>query len=107
MILVSKYIVPRGYTGIAIFPFVFVKHSGLKENERFINHERIHLRQQLELFVLPFFLWYGIEFLVRYAYYKNWSMAYRSISFEREAYAQEDSFEYLKSRPFWSFLNYL
>jgi hypothetical protein len=28
----------------------------------FVNHEKIHLRQQLELLVLPFYVWYIIEF---------------------------------------------
>ncbi len=107
MILVSKWMVPKGYIGITLFPFVFVKHSGLKENQRFVNHEKIHLRQQWELLVLPFFVWYFIEFIIRYLKYRNWTLAYRNISFEREAYANEDSLYYLSKRKFWSFLKFL
>ncbi len=107
MILVSKYMVPKGYTGITLFPFVFVKYSSLKENNVFLNHERIHLRQQLELLVLPFFVWYVLEFLIRYLRYRNWALAYRNISFEREAYAREDSLCYLKKRSIWNFRHYL
>ena len=99
--------VPKGYAGVALFPFVFVKHAYLKLNEAFVNHERIHLQQQLELLILPFFIWYGLEFLVRYLHCKNWHEAYRSISFEREAYHNEQDLEYLKKRSFWSFLKYL
>lgn len=66
MILISRYIVPKGYTGIAIFPFVFLKARCLKENQILINHENIHLRQQLELLVLPFYVVYILEFLVRW-----------------------------------------
>ena len=47
MILISKYIVPKGYTGVTVYPFVFLKHKGLKKDDILINHERIHLRQQL------------------------------------------------------------
>lgn len=107
MILISKYIVPKGYIGITIFPFVFVKYAQLKQDKALINHERIHLRQQLELLLIPFLLWYWIEFLIRYIQYKNWRQAYRNISFEREAYKHEQDLDYLKNRPFWNFLKYL
>lgn len=99
--------VPNGYAGVALFPFVFVKHAYLKHNTVFVNHERIHLKQQLELLIVPFFIWYGLEFLVRYVHCKNWHQAYRNISFEREAYQNEHDLEYLKKRSFWSSLKYL
>ncbi len=107
MILVSKYLVPKGYIGITVFPFVFIKHRFLKENTVFLNHERIHLRQQLEMLVIPFFIWYGVEFVVRYIHYKNWILAYRNISFEREAYAKEKEVDYLSSRTLWAFFRFL
>ncbi len=107
MILVSKYLVPKGYTGMTIFPFVFVKTSSLKTNWVLINHEKIHLKQQLELLIIPFYLVYVIEFIVRLIQYRNWGNAYRNISFEREAYKKEFDLEYLDRRPFWAFLKYL
>ncbi len=55
-LIVTKYLIPKGYRGLAVFPFVFVKYSVDKENPLFVNHERIHLRQQLELLVIPFLL---------------------------------------------------
>ncbi len=99
--------VPKGFIGLTLFPFVFLKHAQLKLNRVLINHERIHLRQQLELLILPFFIWYGLEFLMRYSHYKNWHQAYRNISFEREAYQHEQDLDYLKKRSFWNFLKYL
>ncbi len=99
--------VPKGYLGIALFPFVFLKHADLKNDQRFVNHEKIHLRQQLELLIIPFFVWYAVEFLIRYAYCRNWSLAYRAISFEREAYSNDTSINYLNARSFWSFWRYL
>ena len=107
MILVFKYLVPKGYTGITLFPFVFLKHKSLKYDAKLMNHERIHLRQQLELLVLPFFVWYIIEFIIRFSQCRQWTVAYKSISFEREAYLNESDEEFLKSRRFWNFLKYL
>lgn len=99
--------VPKGYAGITLFPFVFIKYRLLKENAIFLNHEQIHLRQQMEFLVLPFFIWYGIEFLIRFMQFGNGTKAYRNISFEREAYAKESSLDYLHNRSFWAFLMYI
>jgi hypothetical protein len=107
MILVFRFLVPRGYAGISIFPFIFLSATALKFRKTFINHEKIHLRQQLELLVIPFYIWYVLEFFIRLLYYRNWHLAYVNISFEREAYAKELDLEYLKHRRFWSFLKYL
>lgn len=107
MVLISKYIVPRGYIGITIFPFIILKYYHLKTNAILINHERIHLRQQLELLIIPFYLFYSIEFLVRLVKLKNWRRAYENISFEREAYINEKDLNYLKSRSFFGFIKYL
>jgi len=107
MIFISKYLVPKGYAGITIFPFVFLKSSTLKANKVLLNHENIHLKQQLELLILPFYIWYAVEFLYRLMLCKNWHLAYRSISFEKEAYSNETNLQYLKGRPFWRFLKYL
>ena len=107
MIIISKYFVPKGYLGMTIFPFVFLKFKRLKDETVLINHEKIHLRQQLELLILPFYIFYVFEFLIRLFQYKNWHLAYKNISFEREAYANESDLNYLKQRTFWHFLKYL
>lgn len=107
MIVVSKFGLPKGHHAMALYPFIILKTNTLKTDSVLINHERIHLRQQLELLVFPFYVFYALEFLCRLIQYKQWHEAYRAISFEREAYAKENSNEYLKQRPFWSFLKYL
>lgn len=99
--------VPRGYVGITIFPFMFLKYKALKWNKVLINHEKIHLRQQLELLIIPFFVLYAFEFFIRLIQYKNWKLAYRNISFEREAYRKEKDLYYLKSRPLYNFINFV
>ena len=106
-VIVFKYLIPKGYRSLTFFPFVFLLQKEDKVNRVLVNHEKIHIRQQIELLVLPFYVWYGTEFLIRYFQYKNWSTAYRNISFEREAYSNEKNLNYLKQRGLFSFLQYL
>ena len=106
MVLISKYLVPKGYCGITIFPFIILKYYNLKSNTVLINHEKIHLRQQLELLIVPFYIIYTVEFLIYRMRFKNNHKAYRYISFEREAYANEKNLDYLESKSFWSFLRF-
>jgi len=107
VVIVTKYLIPKGFRGLTIFPFVFIKYGFDSKNKVLLNHEKIHLRQQLELLVLPFFLWYFVEYAVRLLQYKNANLAYRNISFEREAYANENHLHYLETRTFFSFLKFL
>lgn len=106
-LIVAKYLIPKGYRGMAVFPFILVKYDFDKMNKTFVNHEKIHLRQQLEMLILPFFIWYFLEYLIRLIQYKNAALAYQNISFEREAYANETDFNYLKNRTFFQFLKYI
>ncbi|WP_293894556.1 hypothetical protein [Flavobacterium sp.] len=106
-VIVSRYLIPKGFRGITLFPFIIVSENHLKQNPVMINHEKIHIRQQMQLLILPFFIWYGIEYLVKWFIYKDKNAAYRNISFEREAYANEKDLNYLTRRSFWKFLNYL
>lgn len=106
-ILIHTPILFKKFIGCAFWPFIFVKRVGLKEDAVFINHERIHLRQQIELLIIPFYLWYFTEYLIHLIYLKSRHAAYHAISFEKEAYAKERDFEYLKNRQFWGFLKYL
>lgn len=106
ILIVFKYLTPRGFRGLTFYPFVFLADKDDKLNEVFINHEKIHIRQQLELLIVPFYLWYFIEYLIRLLQFRNRKKAYYSISFEKEAYANEKDLEYLKSRSFWRFLRY-
>jgi len=90
----------------AFFPFILVKNNKIKNNPRIINHELIHLRQQVELLILPFYILYIIEYLYGLIKYKNGTIAYLSISFEREARRNDDNLNYLKNRKTWAFTRY-
>ncbi len=105
-IVVNKYLIGRHFVGIALWPFIVIKNSFLKDDEAFINHEKIHLRQQAELLVLPFYILYLIEYIIRLLQYRNSQLAYQNISFEREAYFNEEDLDYLSSRKPWSFIKY-
>lgn len=107
IVLILKYLTPKGFRGITIFPFILLTHREDRGDGVVMNHEKIHIRQQLEMLVVPFFLWYGFEFLIRWWQCKNRFVAYRNISFEREAYANEKNLHYLKQRSFWKFLKYV
>ena len=107
IVVVNGLLLRKGFLGIALWPFLVLKERGLKQNGVFMNHERIHLRQQIEMGVLPFYLWYLLEFLIRFVQYRNARLAYRNISFEREAYANEKDLRYLKRRSCWGFRGYI
>lgn len=93
--------------GITLFPFIVIQHPNLLNNKTFVNHEHIHLRQQIELLVIPFYLLYLMHYCINLIKYKNHDKAYRNICFEREAYRNESKINYLVNRKFWSWLKYL
>lgn len=72
-----------------------------------MTHEFIHIKQWRELLYVGFLLWYVLEWLVRLIQYRNFDNAYRNISFEREAYANENYSDYLNKRKLFAFLEYL
>jgi hypothetical protein len=92
---------------VTIFPFIFMRKERFRHNTNLLNHERIHLRQALELLIIPFYVWYLIEFCCRLPRYRNFYLAYRNISFEREAYENDSNLGYLTNRRFWNFLAFL
>jgi hypothetical protein len=106
MIVISRFFIPNGYLGLTVFPFIFLKRKELRSHNVLLNHERIHLRQQLELLIILFFIIYVIEFIGRLIQFRNWKKAYRNISFEREAYSNEKDLGYISTRSFWKFIQY-
>ncbi|WP_447951377.1 hypothetical protein [Chryseobacterium koreense] len=108
MIFVCKTLLKNTkINGITLFPFILLKKIEDRQNPILINHEKIHLRQQLELLVIFFYIWYVVEYYYWMIKLKNQYLAYRYISFEREAYAKEGDLQYLKTRKLWSFWKYL
>ena len=107
MIIVNKFLVPNGYKGMTIFPFIFVNSEKHKNDVVVMNHEKIHLKQQLELLVIPFYILYLIDYAIGIAKYRNTRLAYRNITWEKEAYRNESNLNYLKNRKWYSFMKYV
>jgi len=92
---------------MALFPFILIKHQKDKTNQVLITHEKIHLRQQVELLIIPFYFFYLLNYLVNLAWFRNHSKAYMNIVFELEAYRHERDDSYLPKRRLWAWLKYL
>ncbi len=98
----------RKISAIALFPFIIVR-GGIKDTNEYrftINHERIHLRQQAELLIVFFYLWYLLDFALGLARGLTPRESYRSIIFEREAYGRMHNLDYLNRRQMFSFLKW-
>lgn len=99
----SRWLPPRGYSGINLFGVLFV-HPGQYVSPRMLNHERIHTAQMREMAFIPFYLFYIMEWMVKKLFHRN---AYRNISFEREAYDNDHNLNYLSRRPLFAWRHYL
>ena len=95
---------PKWVAGITIFPFVFIRPKLKEEMDEhglkvLINHEQIHIAQQAECLVLPWYLMYGLNYVVNLIRFKGTHFeSYYNICFEREAYQNEGDLEYLDKR---------
>lgn len=94
-------------SGITLYPFILLRSPELRRNRILLNHEKIHLRQQLELLIVLFYVWYILEYLYWYLRLGNAHRAYQSISFEREAFSYEHDFKYLRKRKIWGFRKFI
>lgn len=108
MKIIYNNIIPfKGYKAMCVFPFIFVRKDVRSLTAKDINHEKIHGMQQKETLVLLFYLLYGIEWLVKVIYYRNRHTAYKNVSFEREAYDNQDDITYLDKRKLFSWVKYI
>ena len=129
MIKIVSNIIPfKGFVALTIAPFVFIrKDEKDKFNAVAENHERIHEEQQIEmgivgvilsaamflitlsgwsfLLIALYFWWYLIEWALRSVF--GTGNAYRNISFEREAYANEKDLEYSYYRDLFAWMGYM
>ncbi|MDA8886136.1 hypothetical protein OAD66_09140 [Bacteroidia bacterium] len=106
LISIFKHLLLIQVAAITLWPFIVFKHKEDKTNEVLINHETIHLKQQLELLVIPFYIIYITEHLILLVKHQNHNKAYRNISFDKEAYYNDTDPDYLKYRKFWAMWRY-
>lgn len=99
-------ILPSGVKAMNLFG-VIVTRKTTKLDESTINHERIHTKQIWEMLGLPFYFWYLVEYLIKLIKFRNRDKAYRSISFEREAYTYQHDLDYLSNRKWYAWFKHL
>jgi hypothetical protein len=81
MIIQAKLLKRFKIKGICLFPFIFVAD---KNDKICINHEKIHFKQQVELFIIPFYIIY-VYWSIKYGYWNN--------PFEIEAFNWQNEFD--------------
>lgn len=105
MKIVINNIIPfKGFKCINLFGILFCRKQLDKID---INHETIHTKQMQEMLYIFFYLWYVVEYLIRLVIYRNTKLAYKNISFEREAYQNQYNLDYLSNRKHYNWFNYL
>ena len=80
---------------IALWPFIFIRDEG---DVTTVNHEKIHLRQQVELLIIGFYFLYAFYWLRSYLKQGDKARAYYDIPFEKEAYMFDGFPEYPEKR---------
>lgn len=104
-VIVNK-ILPFGrkYHAINLFGVVFAKGEC---GSRTLRHEYIHTLQMRELWYLGFYILYVAEWLYRLIRMRDSYKAYSMISFEREAYANDNQEDYPSERQRFAWMRYL
>ena len=108
MKIIYNPIIPfPGFAYMNLFGILFGrKEYKLSLTKSTLNHESIHTEQMKELLFIFFYIWYLIEWLIKIPFswfykktkngYKISKVAYRSISFEQEAFYNQYNYEYLE-----------
>lgn len=123
----QRFLPVKGYKAVFFAGILFVRKE-VKMIDKDMNHEKIHSHQFAEMSIigliisspfavsnwwallfgiLLFYVWYGVEFVIRLIKIRNRHVAYKSISFEREAYQNDDNLQYLEKRKKFAFIKYL
>lgn len=91
----------------AFFPFIFVRAEKFA-TPIFINHERIHFRQQLELlFIGVWILSFCEDLYAKLILKLSPKETYLRRAVEQEAYLNQTDLEYLKNRPPFQLLRFI
>lgn len=91
------------YKVLNLFGLLFVKKNAII-GPIVINHESIHTAQMKEMLYIPFYIWYGVEWLIRFVVCWNAHQAYKNIGFEKEACQYERDTKYLQERKHYHWI---
>lgn len=89
---------------ITLYPFIICREE---MDEVVLNHEKIHLAQQKELWIIGFYFLYVYYWLLGKAKGESSLIAYLNIPFEVEAYSNESNKLYLLQRKKHNWRKYL
>lgn len=118
----NKWIPFPGFLAMMLFGVIFKRqeYCGTPTRKSTINHEGIHLYQALDfvggveklqiLGFIIFYLLYFIEWIIKLIislFTLGKVKAYRSISFEQEAYYNQYNYHYQDTRKHWSWMKYI
>lgn len=104
MIIYNKLIPFKGFTAINLFGVIFARSEYNPLSDRTIRHEAIHTAQMRETGYVFFYIIYIAEYLILLCRYRNANRAYRSVSFEKEAYKYQVAEYYLKYRKRYAWI---
>lgn len=129
MIIIKNKLIPFGrYDCINLFGILFTK---VDMNKIDINHEAIHNEQMIDcvtigiiivamlklifgisgLWVLlspiTFYILYGLEYICIRLFHKKQNDAYHDVSFEEEAYNNQEDLDYTKYREMFTWIKYI
>lgn len=107
-VIQNKFIPFKGYKYINIFSLIFTRDKS-KITDIEYNHKKIHLKQMQEMLWLPFYIWYGIEYLIVSLARLSDKQGdrYHDVSFEEEAYNNDTNLDYCKQRKHFAWLKYI
>ncbi len=93
---------------MTVSPFVFIRKDEKKKFTKTIErHETTHALQQLETLWIFFYIIYGAEYLVKLLCTFSHDRAYKSVSFEQEAYVMQKDKYYNKIRSHYAWWRYV
>lgn len=130
--VIYNNIIPfKGFKAITILPWVFARKKFEPLDDVTLNHEGIHIRQQLEVLIVAaavmtifclivlswwwmflslgaYYILYCTEYFIKLCAYGRGHEAYKNISFEQEAFLNERNFNYLSDeRKAFAWMKYL
>jgi hypothetical protein len=104
--VVNSLIPFDGYQALTIIKWIFIKR-GTKLRQKTYTHEAIHYEQWKECLILLFLPIYVLEYVIKLLCTFNHDKAYRSISFEQEAYKFENYITYPEERKAYYWVRYI
>ena len=105
----NKYLPFKGFISMAFCPWIFIREDKKKKYTSTVNrHEMTHILQQIGTLWILFFVVYVLEWLIKIPFCNfNTAKAYRSVSFEQEAFANQGNVKYNKERKHYAWVKYI